>query len=497
MKKILVAIAVVALAAMAAPAFAAMNPFMDVPASHWAYDAVAQLAARGVVSGYPDGSYKGPNPATRYEIASMIARALAFVDFEKASKQDVELMRRLMVEFNDELLALGVRMDGLDERLGTIDKDLGGWKLSGEFDFRANFGTNDSDYFTDYKHDFVLDTYRIYLDKRINDTTTFTARFGTSDDRNTGGDMAMAWNYYYITTNLGYDMLLDVGNFGTSFEHDAGLVVDDGAYVGDFTENGFRLRKSWGMANVQLLVARRGDNNPDQWEVDVDDLSDWSAPWAWEAFWFGAHVDMTINEMFRGGVFAYYQKSEAEFLDSRLDVVGYVHFNFHPSITLSGAYYYQDIADAEETGKAWKVFLNIDQNLLQFSDLTLEYAQIDHWFYLDRNPYTKYGFDAHGGMVASDEDDFPIWIGPVWNVDGSTKVMGASANQQWGETAWSSWLRYYHFNFGIDDVPNASNFGAGVNYKFNPAVVFGLGFDYFSWGDDSDYVVRFQTVVNF
>ncbi|MCL2683916.1 MAG: S-layer homology domain-containing protein, partial [Synergistaceae bacterium] len=65
MKKLIIAVTAVVLAAVAAPAFAAMNPFMDVPASHWAYDAVAQLASRGIVSGYPDGTFKGPQPATR------------------------------------------------------------------------------------------------------------------------------------------------------------------------------------------------------------------------------------------------------------------------------------------------------------------------------------------------------------------------------------------------------------------------------------------------
>ena len=57
MKKFLIAVAVVAMVALAVPAIAATNPFMDVPASHWAYDAVAQLASRGVISGYPDGGY--------------------------------------------------------------------------------------------------------------------------------------------------------------------------------------------------------------------------------------------------------------------------------------------------------------------------------------------------------------------------------------------------------------------------------------------------------
>ncbi|MDI9392769.1 MAG: S-layer homology domain-containing protein, partial [Synergistota bacterium] len=79
MKKFAALVAVLALICFAAPAFAA-NPFMDVPMNHWAYDAVSQLASRGVVSGYPDGAFKGEWKATRYEMASVVARALAYVD---------------------------------------------------------------------------------------------------------------------------------------------------------------------------------------------------------------------------------------------------------------------------------------------------------------------------------------------------------------------------------------------------------------------------------
>ncbi|NLD96886.1 MAG: S-layer homology domain-containing protein, partial [Synergistaceae bacterium] len=137
MKKILALVAVVALVAFAAPAFANVNPFMDVPMNHWAYDAIGQLAARGVLSGYPDGTYKGNQPMTRYEAASAVARALAVVDMTKASKQDVEMLKRLVVEFKDELDALGVKVDKIDSRLAVIEERLGGWKLWGEFRFDA------------------------------------------------------------------------------------------------------------------------------------------------------------------------------------------------------------------------------------------------------------------------------------------------------------------------------------------------------------------------
>ena len=144
MKKIVALVAVAALVAFAAPALAA-NPFMDVPMNSWAYDAVSQLAASGVISGYPDGTYKGNQPMTRYEMASVVARALATVDMNKASKQDVEMLKKLVVEFKDELDALGVKVDSLDSRVAVLEENLGGWKIAGDFrfdysDFDSNTG---------------------------------------------------------------------------------------------------------------------------------------------------------------------------------------------------------------------------------------------------------------------------------------------------------------------------------------------------------------------
>ena len=55
----------------------AANPFSDLPAGHWAYGAVAKLAAAGVVDGFPDGTFKGDKTMTRYEMAQIVAKALA------------------------------------------------------------------------------------------------------------------------------------------------------------------------------------------------------------------------------------------------------------------------------------------------------------------------------------------------------------------------------------------------------------------------------------
>ncbi|MCL2768436.1 MAG: S-layer homology domain-containing protein, partial [Synergistaceae bacterium] len=150
MKKFVAFLAVVALLAVAAPVFAATNPFMDVPMNSWAYDAVAQLASKGILSGYPDGLYKGRQPMTRYEAASMVARALAYVDMTKASRQDVDMLKRLVIEFKDELDALGVTVDGLSKDMALFKRRLNGWQIGGrirfDMDHRMSDGLNSVGY---------------------------------------------------------------------------------------------------------------------------------------------------------------------------------------------------------------------------------------------------------------------------------------------------------------------------------------------------------------
>ena len=97
---------------VASTTFAAANPFSDVPADHWAYDAVTQLAADGVVEGYGDGTYRGDRNITRYEMAQMVAKAMAKQDVSAANKA---LLDKLAAEFSDELNNLGVRVSKLEK----------------------------------------------------------------------------------------------------------------------------------------------------------------------------------------------------------------------------------------------------------------------------------------------------------------------------------------------------------------------------------------------
>ena len=117
-KKTLVSAITAALVVGAASTtFAANNPFSDVPADSWAYDAVSTLAADGVIDGYPDGTYQGQNTMTRYEMAQIVARAMARTDLEKADKAIVD---KLAAEFAEELDNLGVRVSDLEKKSDNI-----------------------------------------------------------------------------------------------------------------------------------------------------------------------------------------------------------------------------------------------------------------------------------------------------------------------------------------------------------------------------------------
>ena len=120
MKKTLVSALTTALVVGAASTtFAAANPFADVPADHWAYDAVAQLVQDGIVNGYSaDGTYKGDQNMSRYEMAQIVAKAMAKSD--AADNNNKALIEKLSAEFSDELANLGVRVADLEAKTDNV-----------------------------------------------------------------------------------------------------------------------------------------------------------------------------------------------------------------------------------------------------------------------------------------------------------------------------------------------------------------------------------------
>jgi hypothetical protein len=119
MKKTLVSALTTALVVGAASTtFAAANPFSDVPADHWAYDSVSKLASEGVINGYTDGSFEGNSTMSRYEMAQIVAKAMA--NQEKVNADQKAMIDKLAAEFSDELASLGVRVANLEAKTDNV-----------------------------------------------------------------------------------------------------------------------------------------------------------------------------------------------------------------------------------------------------------------------------------------------------------------------------------------------------------------------------------------
>ena len=514
MKKFLTVLAVVALVAFAAPAFAA-NPFMDVPAGHWAYDAVAQLAADGIVSGYPDGAFKGAQPATRYEVASVVARALAKLDADKASKQDLEMLKKLVMEFKDELDALGVKVDGIDKRVAVLEKNLGGWKLGGIFRFDVVRGDDDGTAYTETgnRNEFRKERVRLTLTKQIDDNTSFYAQFRTGSS-GSGGETGLGDEYFrlrdvYVTAKLPYDIQMRVGRLIWDPEGDSGLYVDNDAIYGDWREDGFEFTKSWSTVTATANFGRNiaffdGNSRKNAYtKAAVDGVDDTYG----EYMHYALKLNWQPNEKFFGGIGGSWIKgdggtpSDNDFKEYVYDV--YASYNFTPSIALQGIYYYEKIdsntAD-DDNYKAWKAVLDIKQDLLKFTALRVEYQQLDNAFDGVNDPYNL-GVDT--SCVASIMDNFKYA-----DNDNTSKLWFVLANQKWTDK-WSSYLRYAHVDYDTDNLDNANEYGVGVQYQYTPAIAFRLAYDYVDYGDgymtagannsknDNDSVIQFRTTVTF
>ncbi|WP_347241113.1 S-layer homology domain-containing protein [Thermus sp.] len=106
--------------------------FSDVPAGHWAKEAVEAMVAKGIISGFPDGTFRGNQNLTRYQAALIIYRLLQQIEeelkakgtsptMEAMSSEDLEALKNAVQELAAELAALGVRVSALEDSAATKD----------------------------------------------------------------------------------------------------------------------------------------------------------------------------------------------------------------------------------------------------------------------------------------------------------------------------------------------------------------------------------------
>ena len=209
MKKSLVLAMAMALG-VTASAYAA-NPFSDVPAGHWAYDSINKLAAAGVIEGYGDATFGGDKLMTRYEMAQIVAKAMA-----KGANVD-----KLAAEFADELDNLGVRVANLEKKADNV-------KITGQI--RYEYADRGGD-LEKSKGSVALNRLRtrLFINGAINDDWTYTGRLENNQkfNNNSGEDGDVKFNQAYVNGRVG-GLAVVAGK--------AGIVLADGNLYDDTAE---------------------------------------------------------------------------------------------------------------------------------------------------------------------------------------------------------------------------------------------------------------------
>lgn len=193
------------------------NPFVDVPLNHWAYDSVQSLAAKGVIVGYPDGTFGGGKSLTRYEFAEATAKALAYVEgMDFASAEDVAILEKLAIEFADELASLGVTVADLEASLGANTEAIAALettvaKLDSFFEpltVTGEFLAGYNKVVSPVAPATLVDRTRLNFKVTINDQTTAGIRLQAEDT--ISGAATITWSNFFIDYQ-GEDLQLRVG----------------------------------------------------------------------------------------------------------------------------------------------------------------------------------------------------------------------------------------------------------------------------------------------
>ncbi|BDF77930.1 S-layer homology domain-containing protein [Pyramidobacter piscolens] len=458
LKKMLAVVAAASLAAVAAPAFAA-NPFSDVPMNHWAYDAVEQLSAKGILEGYPNGTFKGNRAMTRYEIATMVARMMAAGGL---SGEDLEKLKALVVEFQPELEALGVKVDGFDSRLSALEKGVGGWKITGQMRFDYNAWDNDGAATGAGADGFTMNRARLFLHKDLTDGITFDARYH-----------AGRFDRWWLTAKdfMGLEGLtMRGGQFYLDWEDEDGLYDDNDAFNMDANYRGFDLKYNRGMFTVEGFAA--SNQGGSIYDLNASDE------------YYGARLKFDFSEKFWLSLNGLWYNVGNTNYKTYWAGLG---FSFMDGLELKGAYYMEDIDGAAiDDPKAWKAILDVSQDVLKFTSLWVEYAQFDQGFYIDRSPWSfsdvLWPDNISAGVTLPDDVD----------------VLFVKAKQKWNDK-WSTIERYVKYD--IDNFWDAKEWSVAIGYQYSPNLYFELAYadmdgNFFDPNYDNNQI-RFRTLLNF
>jgi hypothetical protein len=226
-----------------------VSQFSDVQPTDWAFQALQSLVERyGCIAGYPNGTYRGNRPMTRYEFAAglnacldRVNELIATATAELVTKEDLATLQRLQEEFSAELATLRGRVDALEARTAELEANQFSTttKLVGEaiFNFGAGFGDEKADGTGDDVDDnFTFSNrVRLSLNSSFIGTDQLQIRLQSGNVPNFGTATGTNMARLAYDNNTSNEVQIDKINYAFNLSDSIRIKVD--ANNGEFYEN--------------------------------------------------------------------------------------------------------------------------------------------------------------------------------------------------------------------------------------------------------------------
>ena len=381
-KKVISALTTALIVGAASTTFAAANPFSDVPAGHWAYDAVTQLAADGIVEGYGDGTYLGNKTITRYEMAQMVAKAMA--KGGNVSGADKAALDRLAAEFHDELDNLGVRVSELEKYADKV-------KWSGKIEYTYTSERTDPDKTGNKsKEDSNGFVFRFEPEAEVNKHWSLHARIDAEanmkDDTGSSFDLVRGWaegDYDKFNIKIGKQEL---------YTNETGLIWDT-EFSGASLTVGSKLTATLLAGRVADDAVTSGGVLRQKWDSDEDNWVDDADPSSLQ----GINIQYDTEKGLYGGAAYYHVK------DNDLGEGGRY---FGADDGSNGNYLYSK-SGKEDTANIWSV--NAGYKFTEKFGLWGSYANNTKADYEDYSWQTEVDYGNYGDNP--EKGDWGVWAG--------------------------------------------------------------------------------------
>lgn len=175
-KKVFAVVMGLAITASGSVFAATADSFTDVPKDHWSYQALDYLAKEGVIEGMGDSTFQGGRSMTRYEVASIVAKAMQKGNLGIA---DSAVLEKLEKEYGGELATLKQQVDQNTKQIAENKKGIERVNLHGFIRTQYDYDKNTTAETIDHGNDrFYMN---LYGDFKVSDN--WTARFQSETNR--------------------------------------------------------------------------------------------------------------------------------------------------------------------------------------------------------------------------------------------------------------------------------------------------------------------------